>query len=301
MLGLILSATLNWKDVIMVWSNQAPTYLIFPPGATSGERLVIDESGIKAYDANGNLYVDIDANNPLNFAITMPPGYNPSGQRLTITPAGINAYNSTNDNILQIETGVSGQLGAQILNLLNANGTHTSASIEGGTYVTDGAGLTVLGGGGIIVLGTSGDTIQFGSNGLPGGYYWENIAFNPTEVFTNNAYVKGSNFSSKKIISDYGSAWNLTTGTWTCPAASTYQCVIQSVFNYSGTSSTRCGILVERNAVSTYYQDTVSVNGNISLVLDDYFNQGDILTVWLFQNSGASHGNSGFITIKRNL
>lgn len=36
----------------MVWSNQAPTSITIPPGATSGARIVIDNDGIHAYDAN---------------------------------------------------------------------------------------------------------------------------------------------------------------------------------------------------------------------------------------------------------
>lgn len=43
----------------MVWSNQAPTEITFPPGAISGARITINSNGIFEYDSDGNLAIEL--------------------------------------------------------------------------------------------------------------------------------------------------------------------------------------------------------------------------------------------------
>ncbi len=66
-LGLIIlaAAAIPNGSPVMVWSNQAPTSITFPPGAGPGTaRLVIDANGIRAYDVAGDITFDIDVSIP---------------------------------------------------------------------------------------------------------------------------------------------------------------------------------------------------------------------------------------------
>lgn len=43
-----------------MWSNQAPTFITFPPGVTTGKRLTINENGIFAYNASNEITFEVD-------------------------------------------------------------------------------------------------------------------------------------------------------------------------------------------------------------------------------------------------
>lgn len=106
----------------MVWSNQAPTSLTFPPGATTGERVVIDDSGIKAYDTNGELYFSLDADTPSNSEIIMPPGAT-TGTRVVLNELGLTGYDNSDNEYFNI-SGSAGPDSKWILPPDQANETH---------------------------------------------------------------------------------------------------------------------------------------------------------------------------------
>lgn len=63
--------------------------------------------------------------------------------------------------------------------------------------------------------------------GLVGKYYFERVRPDGTQVVASSvgAGTPLTNLASEALISDYGSAWNLATGVWTCPVTGIYEIV----------------------------------------------------------------------------
>lgn len=83
--------------------------------------------------------------------------------------------------------------------------------------------------------GTSQYPVQFGS-GLPGCAYYEEVLM-PAQSITNGIVTQIINLIAGSIASDYGSAWNLDTGVWTCPETAPYDWTVASLWSGSMSGS----------------------------------------------------------------
>lgn len=59
-IGVVVAIPSTQRSSETVWSNQAPTFITFPPGVTTGKRLTINENGIFAYNASNEITFEVD-------------------------------------------------------------------------------------------------------------------------------------------------------------------------------------------------------------------------------------------------
>lgn len=206
-----------------MWSNNDLNEIVIPPGATSGQREVINENGIFVYNADGSLGV----------AIVPANGTDPSGNAYF---AGVNIYPHTGgsnipDQIIFPSTIATQMASLRYVETLSAGVlTLTSALFSGGTnqslvkLVANNIGFGV-----ITIVQLSADQLQFignvsgfkFGNGLSGKYYYEEVSL-AAQVIPSGVTTQLTGFTSRNLNSDYPSAFNLATGIWTAPETAEY-------------------------------------------------------------------------------
>jgi hypothetical protein len=149
---------------------------------------------------------------------------------------------------------------------------------------------------------TAGSTMKF-SAGVNGKYYAE-IVNPPAQVLVSGTNTVLINLTALNLNSDYGSAWNLATGTWTCPVDGYYD--ISVCVRYTGWvagSRSNLAILVN-GALIDLGQDQLSTGGSISTSGTRELFVGDTVQVRALQVTGANQtlvAASSFIAIARRL
>lgn len=144
-----------------------------------------------------------------------------------------------------------------------------------------------------VQVGTlsSGNGLQIGA-GPVGKYYYEEVTLASTQSIPTGTVTQVTNLSAGTKYSDYGSAWNLTTGAWTCPVSGVYDWNV--VMGLVGSlSNARCFVRVCKtfNTGPFYCVDDVPISAGNLLSATGTFsaNAGDQYHVEVYQSSGAAH------------
>lgn len=227
-----------------MWSNNDRNGLTFPPGATSGARMVIgfdpdqNDYGIFAYNSIDKLVFSLSSTTG-NFkafgdlsgsTLTIPAGAIAGTPRIVIDSTGINIY-GPGAKIAKIDINVVLPFGgispmrSNTFRSLNDLGVSLQANdpLGGGNYQT-----WTFGSGNITAVDSgspqggpgSMDLYKFG-NGLQGSYYYEEWTLSAQNI-GSNVVVQLVNFGVAQQFSDYISPMNLATGVWTCPQSGVY-------------------------------------------------------------------------------
>ena len=113
------------------------------------------------------------------------------------------------------------------------------------------------------------------------------------------------------VLNKVGSSWNTSSGDFTCPAGGLYRVDSSITYNsHNSVSSSRYSTYVTKNGVNmgeTRFYPMMSLpnivcTGNNQALID--CNTGDILSFWIFQNSGTflyvtPWSGSGYVSIER--
>jgi len=266
----------------VVWSNQASDTLTFPPGATTGQRITIDANGIRAYDTSNHLVWELDATTFLGLA-TSSFIWQPNKMQVLwdgdAAPGGL-----TIGAALQEFLEWMGPLGA-------------------------GTGSALM----LMLAGVAGQpgAIQFGQHGIPGAPYSEELSM-PAQNIPNNAVTQLTNLVSQQLHSDYGggggSAWNLATGVWTCPADSDYDFSLYTIYTGGAVNARtflRMGT-VFNTAPFLFADDRIAPAIGMGCIAhaSRFIVAGTQLHIEVFQNSGAAHtldSTQCFVNIARRV
>lgn len=319
----------------MVWSNQAPTEIVIPPGAISGERIVINSEGILGYDQNNNLVLQILPNTDLNPA-TLEPGIiigEPDNVQMALFSEASNNAAALEFLYKNINPSEGGGLTVQTLPLSNVNpsvevqlNTGSTSNIPGaeasiilfsqdqgmtqpaqiqfqvadlpaGSYqpLTINPKSVVLSSSTLLQI-NSGGSFQLG-NGLAGGAYSEEV-YPPQLLIANNVATQLKGFTLADTQSDYGTKWDLVNGLWVCPVSSYYDFAMQIQFNVGLTG--RCYFQAyDRFNNIVYFQSDQPLNANNTITLSGcrYIPVNTELEFILYQSSGAARQMTNAQTI----
>jgi hypothetical protein len=223
----------------MVWSNQESTSLVFPAGATTGARIVIDQNGIVIYDFN---------NHPI--FVASPNGTVP-GNDFTDSPVVFgqltNHFPNTGsfgsqifyDAIANVLTnlgpsngngapGSNVYLGAQSIDLGTGNPIDTILQV-----VRNGYNLKQL----YQLAGIDKNAGFKVGQGYPGLYYHEEFAIRTAQTLANAATTALTGMAQGVFVSDYASGMNIGTGIWTAPIDGIYTIEMSGSFSANATAA----------------------------------------------------------------
>lgn len=132
---------------------------------------------------------------------------------------------------------------------------------------------------------------QFGVNDDPGATYYEEV-FLPGTLIANNTLTTLTGLTAGTQRSDYGRAWNLGTGTWTCPVTGRYLIEFSHAYTNWVANSRQTAIIL-RNGVGVGGSDANNGHGASALSpvsCSTYRNlqQGDTVQVQVLQNTGVA-------------
>lgn len=133
--------------------------------------------------------------------------------------------------------------------------------------------------------------LKIGS-GPTGAYYYEEVTLSGSQSIPSGTVTQVKPYTAGTLYSDYGSAWNLTTGVWTCPVSGPYDWDV--VMGLIGSlSNARCFVRVCKtfNTGPFYCVDDVPISAGNLLSATGTFsaNAGDQYHVEVYQSTGASH------------
>lgn len=149
-----------------------------------------------------------------------------------------------------------------------------------------GADFTVGNAGGSI----GGTAVEFQlNNGLKGGYYSEEVTLDNGQSLPNNTRTQLTTFSAAQLNSDYGSAFNLSTGVWTCPVSADYDITFQMQMNTASSGRVYMQVFDTPNNVGYLQFEATLTGGNTASISGTrYIPAGTQLGFWFYQNSGAA-------------
>jgi hypothetical protein len=283
----------------MVWSNQQSDQLIFPPGAITGKRIVIDQNGIVIYDAN---------NHPI--FVAAPDGTVPAND-LASHPFIFGGAQSGFAS-LQVKTATPHDLFEffadpyyQVQFLTDNSVTHIGGPLGAITYEAV-----------PFVVGKPNKWV-FGGTGVEGAYYYEEWGFTGVQTFTTGVQSTLGNtgtgqWSLNQTLSDYGNMMGVSGFQWTCPDDGIYTIHLNLNFTavYGAAGLIRCIVVDETLANKTIAMDERSVILNAQAIPSPtwqlFINKSDILHFDVLQTSGANktiNNTSGFakLAIRRVL
>lgn len=265
--------TAEFQDVT-IRADLSGSTLTIPAGAgPTDERIVIDNTGLKAYASGGALVTEIIPGSlstvPAPLATNYLTGLTYPNHTVDLESNGVTIIDLTN----QFTDGLDF--------LFN--------SVNGLSVVTN--GLPNIGAG--IPA-----RFQFGA-GLLGAYCFEQDTFNLS--IPNNTTTPVSSTSQQYILSNYLSGFS--GGLFTCPATGiyTFQFYIDLVSFLTGhrliTDILQNGTIMARsdNTIDTSSGTAQSVFAQF------YCNQGDSISFEVFQNTGSTISSNGFISARRCL
>lgn len=310
-----------------MWSNQAPDTITIPGGATTGQRTVIDNTGIHLFDVNNNEVITIqpkdtnnnnspdiligiptkaqlrlhDSNGSGIIDVAWPSSFTGGGISLVyptpILPANVSiiriesAHNATNDYILTDY--VSGSISSGLPAIWRI-----IAGVGGFTYQP----ITVDGVNGIVLQQTpvnirtqiAGTTLAIGN--MPAGKnYYEEWGLSAGVTVANNATAApctaGLPLVSNFNYSDYSlGSMNLTTGIWTCPGDGVYE-ISYSLQYVAWVAGSRQVLFAFRNNTA-YTSGLIRMDGATNDLTSQgqcrkFFTAGDTVLFKTFQATGA--------------
>lgn len=237
------------------------------------------------------------------FVFTTEPGEN-----FTIG-AGTGADLALSGNDINITgSGASGQITIGSDNQLTLQSTNVGfllTSILGSGQVSSRTDLTLESAiGACIISFLAGSTgLKIGA-GPTGKYYQERVTADITQSFVSATATILTNMQASQLRSDYGSAFNLATGTWTCPQDGPYRHFFGVEFN-TWLGGSRLRITMLKNG-AFWTEDDISqlgATGRKTLFVEDNFIAGDTVNYQLDQLTGANRvlTNKSFIHVARTL
>jgi len=187
----------------------------------------------------------------------------------------------------------------------------SAVSTDRGPEIFLGAGELDLVGPGIggvgwvgVLITASGLTI---GAGVSGKYYSEEVSFGGQNI-PNAAVTQLVTLSSLHLNSDYGSAWNLVTGVWTCPVSGDYDFTISSAYTGGAVGSriiNRMGTTFNTAPfIGGFDITTPSATMENTVSFTKFIAAGTTLHAEVFQNSGAARlidTTQSYIKIARRL
>lgn len=318
----------------MVWSNQAPTSLTFPPGATTGQRITIDQNGLLGFDSANHLI----------FAITsltntqLEAQYDCSEAPVVITtngyyPTGTVEFLNTNDNI---PPSIASQSSATtpIIQMITGDGpdknggTNYNSSLTLSPYnVGSGLEYSILnlnnsyvpGPGWLIGLGQQYSPLsvssqqdgiskfQFGQNGNAGGIFNFSGTFSGSLPTTAHSFAP--NVTTINIVSDYTAPIWQAPGIFIPPADGFYDINFNIRFNALITNGqVSCGVVSNLPSIANAFGgsagagSTIMSSGSMYLTTTDrlYFliNNQTTTNFTIIANAG---GGGSYLSICRRL
>lgn len=269
----------------MVWSNQAPTSLTFPPGATTGARITIDQNGIRVFDATGALILEILPNVPAGgqaLLFPSPAATTDSGISFFIAHAiGVFPFPDHDYYINLIKDAIGLNLEFELAVINSSTGVESDTSL--------------------VKIGLEG--FQVGS-GEPGLYYYEEASVNAaapsSAAFTNLSLTPGA------LLSDYGSC--IGAGHFVAPEVGIYDFQLQ-VFGSAAMANGRFQIIISEGPLGTgiqYAYDDIQYTAapqapRISIPATALISVADTVYFAVQQSSGVAQAFTGRLTLSRKL
>lgn len=123
------------------------------------------------------------------------------------------------------------------------------------------------------------------ADNLAGGYFEEVIP--SAQSIPHSAIVTLTGFTSSKLLSDSGSAFNLSTGTWTCPEDGIY--TITANIHYSAwVAGSRSDLSTRLGGSIELEQDSTSTSGSITTTGTLFIAAGTTCIFDVIQETGAA-------------
>lgn len=174
--------------------------------------------------------------------------------------------------------------------------------VEYGGTVQIGSPFSTSGPNQISVAVDTHNGVRMGS-GPQGGYYYEEVGIPVTSV-ANAASTVLVNLTAKNLLSDYGSAFNLTTGTWTCPVSGPYDFTILHAYAATFTGRALAWAYITTGGQQLVINDATLTGGqNVFASGSVWVTAGTTVNFKAYQASGAgqSLNTNSFISIARRL
>jgi hypothetical protein len=310
-----------------MWSNQGQNTLVFPPGATTGARLIIglDPStgleGIFAYSSTNVLIFSLTGNSDTAIGF-LPIAQGDQGNIYWIDGYANHAALYVDNGLLatilrgpflagsqnvQVTVNPNNNLGAVggSLWITAWNPSHANTEIASQGIAVNGAASDVIHIGGTVPViigktfttlagaGSNTATIQFGDNAIAGNYYYEEFAIAAGASFPNGASAKaigtvaGSPLSAIVQHTDYASAFNVNTGDWTCPADGIYTMTGVCFFNLNVAAARLITFFTDGLGNRLAFNDKQTVGFNDTLSATKFIAAGTVVSYEINQTSGA--------------
>jgi hypothetical protein len=263
----------------MVWSNQAPTSITIPPGATDGARIIIDSQGMRVYNSSDGLVLNIVDNSISQSALYLEVLNSITGSH------GSNTYLQLLSNVIN----------------LNADSSFTNAIQWAFSTLTGPAVLTASNTGNPFSAANP-NTIQF-LGGNAGGYYATQYLITNQTILTG-AFRTVGGYSILQENTDYGECMNFGTAQWKCPTTDWYSVTIQlNVDRNPGATD-----LVWNNSTSgnnVFSQIFNSTGQQMNLTSECYLTAGNnyqvVVSFTNSLNTNTTAVNPSYLLIKRHL
>lgn len=294
------------------WENPGPAKQVIIAG-TSGELLVYEGtpaarnlilaiSGVAGSDAFGN-----------EWGVGLTLASNVVGG-LAAFLNFINEYHTTDPANID-PPGIYTQLdGAGLFQQLFLQGPHGNAQASAMIQLlapppASTTGTMLLAGGnagitmddfGLALEVLAGTGMRWGNTAPRGRYYYEEVSLSaqsiPTGVSTVFTNLAALTPASDYLISDYGSQWDLPSGTWTAPDDGIYTVDVGDVYS-AWVNGTDTGLGVQRNSPNAPFSGTYqyvryteyqsSGGGSCALSASAFFQAGDTMRCIAVQRTGA--------------
>lgn len=264
------------------WSINQDGSVEFNNGTFRGT-IIIDNAGLAllVYDgvpAAGNLILAISAvagsdsfGNPYNVGLTIENDPSYPGE-----PGDILTFNTIGEGSLLFQSSIgmtNFQPGEPFFMSLNGPSSSGTESIQIG-FDLNGKPALVFGKG--TIGGAYSEEVTSGGQSIP-------------NASTTAVLAPLFELSPENLYSDYGSQWNLATGTWTCPVSSFYDSSIRIGFSSWATGRLALYLFNETQANNAVVSDLdTTASGQTEASGTFWANAGETFQVHVYQTSGAA-------------
>jgi hypothetical protein len=263
-------------DTLIVRTTLIGLTITIPAGATTGARIIIDDTGIHAYNAANVLVWDLEDSGVFSL------------EQIVSSPLG----------------SASIELGDLIQGIIatgpNARNVSFIGSIAGQTYDF------IISDSGVARSTSNPDTYQFGA-GTIGGVYYEEWLLATQSIPNGNALTTLAGMTLAHSYKDFATALVVGTGVWTAPCDGEYTFTVGVHWQAPGAGASELQFQNAGGTTSYGADDRATTSGNRLTTITRFFAAGSTVIMRLAQGTtGARSINGGgdqasFISIRRAL